>query len=69
MPSKPLETLPTNMNIDLEGVAIKKFYNNHQSNHLEKAYPQCINFMNLVSNHFIYERIQIEYSSENVDGK
>jgi hypothetical protein len=48
---------------------MENFYKYHQENNLEKTCPQWINAMNLVANYFLDECIQIEESSENVDGE
>jgi hypothetical protein len=41
------------LNIDLGEVASDNFCNYHQANHSEKTYPQWINDMNLMENHFL----------------
>jgi len=69
MQPKPLEPPPTNLNIDLEAVAMENLCNCHQANHSEKICPQWINVLKLVANHFLDECIQIEDSSENEVGE
>jgi hypothetical protein len=52
-PFKAIEPPPTNLNIDLGEVASDSFCNYHQENHSEKNFPQWINAMNLMENHFL----------------
>jgi hypothetical protein len=69
IPPKHMEPPRTNLNIDMEGVAMENFCNYHQENHLEKTCPQWINAMNMIANHFMDECIQTKESSDNVNGE
>jgi hypothetical protein len=52
-PFKAIEPPPSNLNIDLGEVASDSYCNYHQEHHLEKDFPQWVNAMNLLANHFL----------------
>jgi hypothetical protein len=62
-PFKEIEPPPTNLNIDLGNVASDTFSTYHQDNHSKGDFPQWVNTMNLMANHFLYEVSLTEKSS------
>jgi len=52
-PYKSIEPSPTNLNINLGEVTYHSFWNYRQENYSEKYFPQWVNAMNLVANHFL----------------
>jgi hypothetical protein len=59
-PYNAIKPIPLNMNIDLVYVALYSFFTYHQENHSEKDFPQWVNAMNLMANHFLERCSMIE---------